>query len=227
MLAPASMLELSERKLRSQPGGVSRCLSFVQRADWLTPSWILLAMIIWLNGAFRAGKTTLAEELHRRLPAAVVFNPEDVGLMLWKWLEPNDDFQDLASWRELVVATAVSLRRHHAGTLIVPMSLIRESYRIEILGGLVDAGEEVLHVFLEADAGVLRGRLAAREDGPKDPEGRRLAGEWALRRIDAAIVAAGRQPPGTLMLRSDRLTPADLANEVLAVVGPRELDSGG
>jgi gluconate kinase len=184
-------------------------------------------MIIWLNGAFRAGKTTLAEELQRRLPAAVIFDPEDVGLMLWKWLEPNDDFQDLPSWRELVVATAVSLRRHHAATLIVPMSLIRDAYRIEILGGLVDAGEEVLHVFLEADASVLRDRLAVREDGPRDPEGRRLAREWAQKRIDAAILAADRQPAGTLMLRSDRLTPADLASEVLAVVRPRELDSGG
>ena len=200
---------------------------FAQGGDRSTPSWILLPMIIWVNGAFRAGRTTLAEELHRRLPAAVVFDPEDVGLMLWKWLEPNDDFQDLPSWRELVVATAVSLRRHHAGTLIVSMSLIREAYRIEILGGLVDAGEEVLHVFLEADPGVLRDRLAARADGPQDPEGRQLAREWAVKRIDAAIVAAGRQPAGTLMLRSDRLTPADLANEVLAVVGPRELDSGG
>ena len=184
-------------------------------------------MIIWLNGSFRAGKTTLAEELHRRLPDAVVINPEDVGLMLWKWLEPNDDFQDLPSWRELVVATALSLRRHHARTLIVPMSLIAEAYQIEILGGLVDAGEEVLHVFLQADAGVLRHRLAAREDSPQDPEERQLARDWALKRINAAIVAAGRQPAGTLMLRSDRLTPADLATEVLAVVDLRELDSGG
>jgi hypothetical protein len=31
---------------------------------------------------------------------------EDVGLMLWKWLPPGGDFQHLASWRELVVATA-------------------------------------------------------------------------------------------------------------------------
>src|ERR1700753_2940387 len=115
-------------------------------------------MIIWLNGAFRAGKTTLAEELHRRLPAAVVFNPEDVGLMLWKWISPNDDFQDLASWRELVVATVVALRRHHADTVIVRMSLIRDAYRAEILGALAGAGEEVLHVFLEADAEVLRRR---------------------------------------------------------------------
>jgi deoxyadenosine/deoxycytidine kinase len=42
-------------------------------------------VIVWLNGGFGAGKTTLAEELHRRLPDAVVYDPEDVGLMLW-WL---------------------------------------------------------------------------------------------------------------------------------------------
>jgi predicted kinase len=181
-------------------------------------------VIIWLNGAFRAGKTTLAEELHRRLPEAVVYDPEDVGLMLWKWMRPNDDFQDLPSWRELVVATALSLRRHHADTLIVPMSLIRDDYRAEILGGLTDAGEQVLHVFLEADGGVLRERLNARVDIPDNPEAIQSAREWALSRIDAAIVAAARQPGGTLMLRSDRLTPAELADEVLAAAGLRQLD---
>ena len=30
------------------------------------------------------------------------------------------------------------------------MSLIRDAYRIEILGGLADAGEDVLHVFLSS-----------------------------------------------------------------------------
>jgi hypothetical protein len=144
--------------------------------------------------------------------------------MLWKWLEPNDDFQDLPSWRELVIATAVSLRRHHADTLLVPMSLTREVYRTEILGGLADAGEEVLHVFLVADAGVLRDRLAARDDISQDAEASRLARDWALSRIGAAIVAAGRQPGGTLMLRSDRRTPAELADEVLAVAGLRQVD---
>ena len=95
-----------------------------------------MPVIIWINGGFGAGKTTLAQELHRRLPEAVVYDPEDVGIMLWKWMPPNGDFQHLPSWRELVVATALSLRRHHADTLIVPMSLIRDAYRAEILGGL-------------------------------------------------------------------------------------------
>jgi len=180
-------------------------------------------VIIWINGGFGAGKTTLAEELHRRLPDAVVFDPENVGVMLWKWLPPNDDFQDLPSWRELVVATALSLRRHHAETLIVPMSLIRGAYRAEILGGLAGAGEEVLHVFLEAEAAVLRERLDARVDGiPDNFETNQSAREWALIRIDAAVAAAARQPGGTLMLRSDRLTPAELADEVLAAAGLRQ-----
>jgi predicted kinase len=170
-------------------------------------------MIIWLNGGFGAGKTTLAEELRHRLPGAVVYDPEDVGVMLWRWLEPNDDFQDLASWRELVVATALSLRKHHADTLIVPMSLIREEYRVEILGGLAYAGEEVLHVFLEAVGDVLRARLDARGAPPGADESAR---EWAFSRVDAAIAAAAQQPAGTLMVRSDRLSPAELADEVLA-----------
>ena len=180
-----------------------------------------MPVIIWINGGFGAGKTTLAEELHRRLPDAVVYNPEDVGLMLWKWMRPNDDFQHLPSWRELVVATALSLRRHHAETLIVPMSLLRDAYRAEILGGLAHAGEEVLHVFLEADAGVLRDRVSARVGIPANPVANQLAREWALCRVDAAVAAATREPAGTLLLWLDRLTPAELADEVLAAAGLR------
>jgi predicted kinase len=172
-------------------------------------------VIIWINGAFGAGKTTLAEELHRRLPDAVVYDPEDVGLMLWKWMRPADDFQHLPSWRELVVATALSLRRHHAETLIVRMSLIRDAYRAEILGGLADAGEEILHVFLEADAGVLRERLNARVTHP-GREWDQAVREFGMTGVDEMVAAAARQPVGTLMLRSDKLTPAELADEVLA-----------
>jgi predicted kinase len=184
-------------------------------------------MIIWINGGFGAGKTTLAKELYRRLPDAVVYDPEDVGLMLWKWMPPNGDFQHLPSWRELVVATALSLRRHHAETLIVPMSLIREAYRQEILGGLADAGEEVLHVFLEVDAGVLRERLNARVTHPDNPEWDQAAREFGMTGVEEMVAAAAHQPGGTLMLRSDRLTPAELADEVLARADLREVHGDG
>lgn len=176
-----------------------------------------MPVIIWINGGFGAGKTTLAEELHRRLPDALVYDPEQVGVMLRQWVPGNGDFQHLPSWRELVVATALSLLRHHADTLIVPMSLIRDAYRAEILGGLADAGEEVLHVFLELDADVLRARLNARVTRPG------WQWEWTARElgmtgVDEIVAAAARQPGGTLMLRSDQLAPDELADEVLASI---------
>jgi len=184
-------------------------------------------VIIWINGGFRAGNTTLAEELHRRLPDAIVYDPEQVGLMLWKWMRRNGDFQHLPSWRELAIATALALRRHRADTLIVPMTLIRDAYRAEILGGLAGAGEEVLHVFLQVDAEVLRTRIKTRAPVSSNPEVDRSAREFCLSHVDAAVAAAARQPGGTLLLRSDGLTPAELADEVLAATGLSQAHGDG
>ncbi len=44
------------------------------------------------------------------------------------------------------------------------------------------------------------------------------AREFGLTSVDEIVAAAARQPGGTLMLRSGRLTPAELADEVLATV---------
>jgi AAA domain len=173
-------------------------------------------MIVWINGAFGAGKTTLAQELSRRLPDAVLFDPEYVGYMLRHWVPvPTGDFQDLPSWRELVVATALSLRKHYPGTLIAPMTLIDDDYLTEILAGLRAGGAEVLHVFLDLDPAVLRQRIAGRVLVPDDPEHDQQARDFCLGNLDRGIAAAARVPPGTLLLRSDKLTPAELADEVL------------
>jgi hypothetical protein len=177
-------------------------------------------VIIWINGAFGAGKTTLAEELHRRLPDAVFYDPEYVGYILRRWVPvPTGDFQDLPSWRELVIATALSLRRHHAETLIVPMTLISGAYLSEILGGLAAAGEETLHVFLDLDAGVLHQRITDRVLVPDDPDQDQEAREFCYRNMDRAIAFAGCLPAGSLVLRADKLTPAELADEVMARFG--------
>lgn len=45
--------------------------------------------------------------------------------------------------------------------------------------------------------------------------------------MDAAVAAATRQPAGTLLLRSDRLTPAELADEVLAAAGLSQAHGDG
>ena len=45
--------------------------------------------------------------------------------------------------------------------------------------------------------------------------------------VDEIVAAAARQPGGTLMLRSDRLTPAELADEVLAAAGLSQVNADG
>jgi hypothetical protein len=106
------------------------------------------------------------------------------------------------------------------------MSRVRDACRAEIPGGLAGAGEEVLHVFAEADAGVLRERLNARVTHP-GRERDRAARALGLTGVDEMAAAAARQPDGTLILRSDRLTPAGLAGEVPARAGSRQVHGNG
>ena len=83
-----------------------------------------------------------------------------------------------------------------------------------------DAGETVLHVFLEVEAGALRERLDARDPRP-DKNWDEVAREAGMTGVDEIVAAAARQPSGTLMLRSDLLTPAELADEVLEALRAR------
>jgi hypothetical protein len=54
-----------------------------------------------------------------------------------------------------------------------------------------------------------------------------FAREVGMTGVDEIVAAAARQPGGTLMLRSDRLTPAELADEVLTAAGLRQVDADG
>ena len=174
-------------------------------------------MIIWLNGAFGSGKTTLTEELHRRLPDAVIFDPEYVGYVLTQAVPaPTGDFQDLPSWRHLVVEHALTLRRFHPATLIVPMTLVNRQYFDEIIGTLRKAGENIVHIFLDVPADVLETRIRTQVLDPSDPRRDESARQFRLKNIGRCVAAAKEQPEDTLMLRSDLMSPAQLADAVLA-----------
>jgi hypothetical protein len=62
---------------------------------------------------------------------------------------------------------------------------------------------------------------------PGNPEWDQAAREFGLTGVDEAVAAAARQPGGTLLLRSDRLTPAELAGQVLARAGLRQAHGDG
>ncbi|MBW5254627.1 TmrB-like protein [Streptomyces sp. P01-B04] len=86
-------------------------------------------VIVRVNGAFGSGKTTLVEELRRRWPEALVYDPETVGYVLREIVEvPTGDFQDLRLWRRQVVHLAVGLVEEYRKPVLVPMTLINAGY---------------------------------------------------------------------------------------------------
>ncbi|TQM79566.1 adenylylsulfate kinase-like enzyme [Saccharothrix saharensis] len=177
-------------------------------------------MIVWLNGAFGAGKTTLAEELRRRLPDALSFDPEHVGLLLRMSAPPppTGDFQDLPAWRKTTAEFATTLHREYGQHVITPMTLVERSYQEEIFGHLASAGVPLLHVFLDVPADELRRRITDQVLDPYNPEADAQARAFRLRNVDRCVAARASLPAGTLVLSGDRHPPEELADQVLAAL---------
>jgi adenylylsulfate kinase-like enzyme len=174
-------------------------------------------MMIWINGAFGAGKTTLAEQMHRRLPDALAFDPEYVGYLLREWVPSPEsgDFQDIPLWRRLVAEFAIGMSADYGRPLIIPMTLVNPGYREEIFGLIGKAGERVLHVFLDVPPEELRRRIDAQVLDENNPEADAAARAFRHRRVDRCVAARAGLPAGTLILRGDQHTPAELADLVV------------
>ncbi|MFF7052989.1 NUDIX domain-containing protein [Streptomyces griseorubiginosus] len=146
-------------------------------------------MIVWINGAFGAGKTTAARELIELIPNSTLFDPEEIGAAVVRLLPPKHlaevgDFQDLPIWRRLVIDTAAAMLAELGGTLVVPMTLLRQEYRDEIFGGLAARRISVRHLLLAPAETILRERIAGRGATPALPLGATGQGHWAYDRIE-------------------------------------------
>ncbi|MGV9504326.1 NUDIX hydrolase [Streptomyces tendae] len=181
--------------------------------------------VVWINGAFGAGKTTTARELIELIPNSTLFDPEVIGGALAHLLPPKrlaevGDFQDLPIWRRLVIDTAAALLAELDGTLVVPMTLLRQEYRDEIFGGLAARRIEVRHVLLAPAETILRERIASRETPDDLPDGETRVRQWSYDHIEpyraalASWLTADAHPVDT-----GALTPYEAAVRVAEAVG--------
>lgn len=147
-------------------------------------------MLIWINGAFGAGKTHTAFELQRRLSGAHVADPELLGFGLQRMLpiEQRTDFQDLPQWRTGVLETLAQVAAAHPGPMLVPMTLVRDDYFDQIVGGLRARGVDLRHYALIAGPDTLRRRLSNRIAYLRT--GRRET--WAMQQIPRCVAALGQ-----------------------------------
>lgn len=170
-------------------------------------------MIVWLNGAFGAGKTTAAHELLDLLPGSVLFDPELIGAGLRRML-PKERLaevgcvQDLPAWRRLVAETAAALLAEVPGPLVAPMTLLRQEYRDEIFGGLAARRVPVRHVLLHAEETILRARIEQRAAGGDSARRR------CLDRMPAYAAALEWISADAHTVDTSRLTPRQAAESV-------------
>ncbi len=111
--------------------------------------------VIWLNGAFGVGKTSVAELIVEQIDGATLVDPELVG-GLFRLLVPSDgqaeDFQDMSLWRSLTREAIGSLVSAGRGPLVIPMTLVRLDYFDEIVGALRRNDVDLRHFTLLASA---------------------------------------------------------------------------
>ena len=125
-------------------------------------------MILWINGAFGAGKTTVANKLNLRLPNSFVYDPENAGFFIRQntnGLFAEGDFQDIPLWREMNYKTLCMIEEKYDGIVIVPMTLVNPAYYNEIVGRLIANGIEVKHYILYATRKEIIRRLKKRSFG--------------------------------------------------------------
>jgi hypothetical protein len=185
-------------------------------------------MLLWINGPFGGGKSQTARELHGRLPGSVICDPEHLGFGLHQMLpaQLRGDFQDFPAWRQGVCEVLDLILGSTDGPVIVPMTLIEPAYFAGIIGRLTDAGHDVRHFALLADARIIERRLRQRavvhaiqrlrgQDVPLFRE------TFAMRKLGLCLSRLS-EPEFATQLRTDHLTVPQVA-EAIAVSAGLEL----
>ena len=165
-------------------------------------------MIIWLNGPFGVGKTTLANLLHQEIPDSILYNPEHLGDFFQEILPKAvcpEDFQDYPIWRQTTVQIIRDLATKTGQVIIVPMTVFKKEYCQEIIEqGLIE-DMCVQHYILVAEKETILDRLNKRTQENNN---------WALKHLDNCLQAFEDQIPGR-KIETDSLTVDELAEIVL------------
>ena len=166
-------------------------------------------MIIFINGSFGSGKTTVAELLVQKIPNSMIFDPEEVGFFLRNILGEVDpqpeDFQHYKLWRDLTVETAKCLLGEYGKVLIVPMTIWRKEYFDEVIIKLRAIDREVFHFCLIASPSVIKKRLHERGTMP---------GSWAEKQIKDSL-SAFEDSDYEVKIGTDDMGPTEVVDEIL------------
>ena len=171
-------------------------------------------MILFINGPFGVGKTSVARILVEEIPNAMLYDPEIIGSVLQRVPGPvkkANDFQDYALWRKLVVAVARVLRAASAKTLVIPMTVWRRDYFDPIVAGLRRVDPDLRCFRLTASKDELVRRISSDSEDPG-------ARGWRMSHAEVCTNAS-KDPAFGAEVRTDGLVPAEVADQILQSAG--------
>ena len=126
-------------------------------------------MIIWINGSFGVGKTSVAELLRNKINHSIIYDPEGIGGFLSDLFNhEKSDFQDYELWRTLNANILQYLSSIYE-TTIVPMTITNLNYFNEITKGI-----EIKHFILSATKENIINRLDSRKNSTT----------WSYKQVD-------------------------------------------
>lgn len=162
-------------------------------------------MIIWINGSFGVGKTTIAERLKTEIKDSIIYDPEEIGVFLSNTLPiKKDDFQDYELWRNFNYEILKFLNAKFA-TIIVPMTITNPKYYNEIVGKLLNKNIPVKEFILIASKDNLLKRLDKRGNST----------EWAYQQIDRCINSFAKYFVGQ-QINTDDNNIEDVVSKILS-----------
>ncbi|MFE5859684.1 ATP/GTP-binding protein [Streptomyces virginiae] len=178
-------------------------------------------MIVWVNGAFGARKSTLAAGPHTALAGSVLADPEDVGAVLRQSMARHHrqlrDYQDYPAWRRLTVNVITELHQLGGGPVIVPMTILNEQYTGESFGPLTLLGTAVHHLVLHADPEPLAARINSSRGYPGDEQLSEAGRAHRRRRTpDYQHAATTWLHTGAHVIDTSTLTPGQTLQAALA-----------
>ncbi len=167
-------------------------------------------MIVWIDGPYGVGKSTLALALHQRRPDSFVFDAEAVGDAVRDNLPPALNrgaiYEDYPRWPEMCAALLGDIAEGFGGDVYVPMTLVRPGSFEAVARPLREKGVHVLHILLEADDDTIRRRILARGEE---------ADCWCAQHI-GLCQASQRAFHDVIRINTAGRTVAELAEQALA-----------
>lgn len=167
-------------------------------------------MILWINGAFGSGKSSVAEELNKNIEKSFVYDPEQVGYFLWdnfpKELKRKGNFQHLPIWREMNYKILKHIDSNYDGVIISPQTIYTKQYYDEIIGKLIKDNVEVKHLVLSATKQTIIKRLISRGEAPNS---------WPEQHIDKCLKAFNTDIKG-LIIDTENKNIMEIVNDIIS-----------